>query len=47
MRDIPKVKVKKLQAKADAELEREDTTTTRNADVKCLAGSIATGEQKR
>merc|ERR1712045_949077 len=39
-------KAKKLQAKADAEGDLEDTTTTRDADQKYLAGLTATCEQK-
>merc|ERR1719240_759231 len=39
-------KAKKLQAKADAEGDLEDTTTTRDADVKYLADLTATCEQK-
>merc|ERR1719231_1838273 len=39
-------KAKKLQAKADAEGELEDTITTRDADVKYLADLTATCEQK-
>merc|ERR1711879_862537 len=37
---------KKLQAKADAEGDLKDTTTTRDADVKYLADLTATCEQK-
>ena len=39
-------KAKKLQAKADAEDDLKDTTTTRDADVKYLADLTATREQK-
>jgi len=39
-------KAKKLQAKADAEGDLTDTTTTRDADVKYLADLTATCEQK-
>jgi prefoldin subunit 5 len=39
-------KAKKLQAKADAEGDLKDTTTTRDADVKYLADLTATCEQK-
>jgi len=39
-------KAKKLQAKADAEGDLEDTTTTRDADEKYLADLVATCEQK-
>jgi hypothetical protein len=39
-------KAKKLQAKADAEGDLKDTTTTRDADVKNLADLTATCEQK-
>merc|ERR1719231_1155935 len=39
-------KAKKLQAKADAEGELEDTITTRDADAKYLADLTATCEQK-
>merc|ERR1712159_626293 len=40
------VKAKKLQAKADAEGDLTDTTTTRDADEKYLADLTATCEQK-
>jgi len=39
-------KAKKLQAKADAEGDLVDTTTTRDADEKYLADLVATCEQK-
>merc|ERR1712079_964532 len=39
-------KAKKLQAKADAEGDLAETTTTRDADVKYLADLTATCEQK-
>jgi cell division septum initiation protein DivIVA len=39
-------KANKLQAKADAEGDLKDTTTTRHADVKYLADLTATCEQK-
>merc|ERR1712232_416233 len=39
-------KAKKLQAKADAEGDLKDTTTTRDADVKYLVDLTATCEQK-
>merc|ERR1719207_70708 len=39
-------KAKKLQAKADAEGDLKDTTTTRDADAKYLADLTATCEQK-
>merc|ERR1712232_1396161 len=39
-------KAKKLQAKADAEGDLKDTTTTRAADAKYLADLTATCEQK-
>merc|ERR1719213_708954 len=39
-------KAKKLQARADAEGELEDTTTTRDDDSKYLADLVATCEQK-
>merc|ERR1712045_952441 len=39
-------KAKKLQAKADAEGDLEDTTTTRDADQKYLDDLTATCEQK-
>merc|ERR1719238_88031 len=39
-------KAKKLQAKADAEGDLTDTTTTRDADVKYLSDLTATCEQK-
>merc|ERR1712232_1220378 len=39
-------KAKKLQAKADAEGDLKDTTTTRNADAKYLADLTATCEEK-
>jgi small-conductance mechanosensitive channel len=39
-------KAKKLQAKADAEGDLKDTTTTRDADVKYLADLTAECEQK-
>merc|ERR1712232_1268289 len=39
-------KAKKLQAKADAQGDLKDTTTTRDADVKYLADLTATCEQK-
>ena len=39
-------KAKKLQAKADAQGDLNDTTTTRDADVKYLADLTATCEQK-
>jgi len=39
-------KANKLQAKADAEGDLKDTTTTRDADVKYLADLTATCEQK-
>merc|ERR1719487_697325 len=39
-------KAKKLQAKADAEGDLADTTTTRDADEKYLADLTATCEQK-
>jgi len=39
-------KAKKLQAKADAEGDLKDTTTTRDADVKYLEDLTATCEQK-
>merc|ERR1719160_1829888 len=39
-------KAKKLQAKADAEGELEDTTTTRDSDAKYLSDLTATCEQK-
>merc|ERR1719379_1604226 len=39
-------KAKKLQAKADAEGDLTDTTTTRDADVKYLTNIVATCEQK-
>jgi cell division septum initiation protein DivIVA len=39
-------KAKKLQAKADAEGDLRDTTTTRDADVKYLTDLTATCEQK-
>ena len=39
-------KAKKLRAKADAEDDLKDTTTTRDADVKYLADLTATCEQK-
>merc|ERR1719221_1643438 len=39
-------KAKKLQAKADAEGDLKDTTTTRDADVKYLTDLTATCEQK-
>merc|ERR1719478_2101854 len=39
-------KAKRLQSKADAEGDLTDTTTTRDADVKYLADSTATCEQK-
>merc|ERR1719361_2474268 len=39
-------KAKKLQAKADAEGDLTETTTTRDADVKFLADLTATCEQK-
>jgi len=39
-------KAKKLQAKADAEGDLNDTTTTRDADEKYLADLVATCEQK-
>merc|ERR1719247_548929 len=39
-------KAKKLQAKADAEGDLTDTTTTRDADVKYLNDLVATCEQK-
>jgi chromosome segregation ATPase len=39
-------KAKKLQAKADAEGDLTDTTTTRDADEKYLADLVATCEQK-
>jgi hypothetical protein len=39
-------KAKKLQAKADAEGDLKDTTTTRDADMKYLADLTATCEQK-
>merc|ERR1719333_665417 len=40
------LKAKQLQAKADAEGDLTDTTTTRDADVKYLAEMVATCEQK-
>jgi len=40
------LKAKTLQAKADAEGDLQDTTTTRDADVKYLADLTATCEQK-
>jgi len=40
------LKAKTLQAKADAEGDLKDTTTTRDADVKYLADLTATCEQK-
>merc|ERR1719379_3307797 len=40
------LKAKKLQAKADAEGDLTDTTTTRDADVKYLTNIVATCEQK-
>merc|ERR1719380_503712 len=39
-------KAKKLQAKADAQGDLKDTTTTRDADSKYLADLTATCEQK-
>merc|ERR1739845_88316 len=39
-------KAKKLQAKADAEGDLADTTTTRDADQKYLDDLVATCEQK-
>merc|ERR1719453_2014974 len=39
-------KAKKLQAKADAEGDLTDTTTTRDADQKYLIEMVATCEQK-
>merc|ERR1711957_1128426 len=39
-------KSKKLQAKADAEGDLRDTTTTRDADQKYLSDLVATCEQK-
>jgi len=39
-------KAKKLQAKADAEGDLNDTTTTRDADEKYLSDLVATCEQK-
>merc|ERR1719155_475919 len=39
-------KAKKLQAKADAEGDLVDTTTTRDSDVKYLSDLTATCEQK-
>merc|ERR1719152_1019205 len=39
-------KASKLQAKADAEGDLKDTTTTRDADAKYLADLTATCEQK-
>merc|ERR1712125_161566 len=39
-------KAQKLQAKADAEGDLKDTTTTRDADAKYLADLTATCEQK-
>ena len=39
-------KAKKLQAKADAEDDLKDTTTTRDADVNYLADLTTTREQK-
>merc|ERR1712048_539853 len=39
-------KAKKLQAKADAQGDLKDTTTTRDADSKYLADLVATCEQK-
>merc|ERR1719473_2140099 len=40
------LKAKQLQAKADAEGDLTDTTTTRDADVKYLTEMVATCEQK-
>merc|ERR1719506_2628947 len=40
------VKAKKLQAAADAKGDLEDTTTTRDSDMKYLADLTATCEQK-
>merc|ERR1719356_998791 len=40
------IKAKKLQAKADAEGDLTDTTTTRDADQKYLDDLVATCEQK-
>merc|ERR1712187_747375 len=40
------IKAKRLQAKADAEGDVEDTTTTKNADTKYLADLEATCQQK-
>jgi len=40
------LKAKKLQARADAEGDLEDTTTTRDADQKYLKDLVATCEQK-
>merc|ERR1719433_2604141 len=40
------VKAKKLQAKADAEGDLTDTTTTRDSDQKYLSNLVATCEQK-
>merc|ERR1719486_1514921 len=40
------LKAKKLQAKADAEGDLTDTTTTRDADQKYLDDLVATCEQK-
>merc|ERR1712045_180908 len=40
------IKAKKLQAKADAKGDLTDTTTTKEADTKYLAGLTATCEQK-
>jgi len=42
----PRLKQKKLQAKADATGDLKDTTTTRDADSKYLADLTATCEQK-
>merc|ERR1719163_2475106 len=39
-------KAKKLQARADAEGDLTDTTTTRDADAKYLSDLVATCEQK-
>merc|ERR1719168_455700 len=44
--DKSETKAKKLQAKADAEGDLEDTTTTRDADQKYLDDLTATCEQK-
>merc|ERR1712037_236891 len=46
MREKAETKAKKLQAKADAEGDLIDTTTTRDADQKYLDDLVATCEQK-